>query len=202
MSFRILAITVATIVMACAWLPAAHAAVDTDADGVADAEEERMGINPTVADSDGDGYLDGIELRNGYDPNSPVPAKLAKRIEIDLATQQLHSFLGPYDLGGHAVSTGKRSTPTPRGTFHIASKAPRAWSSRAHLWMPWWMNFVGNGAPASRFGLHELPEWPGGRKEGATHLGRPVSGGCIRLGVGPAKTLYDWAEVGTTVVVR
>jgi lipoprotein-anchoring transpeptidase ErfK/SrfK len=62
--------------------------------------------------------------------------------------------------------------------------------------MPWWMAFKYG------YGLHELPEWPSGKKEGENHLGIRVSHGCIRLGVGPAKWIYDWTPVGTRVEVR
>ena len=58
--------------------------------------------------------------------------------------------------------------------------------------MPFWMQFTGMG-----HGIHELPEWPGGYKEGAAHLGIPVSHGCVRLGIGPAQTVYNWADKGT-----
>jgi hypothetical protein len=66
------------------------------------------------------------------------------------------------------------------------------------LYMPYWMAIT----PDGKYGIHELPEWPGGYKEGANHLGRPVSHGCVRLGVGAAKTVYEWASEGTTVVVH
>ncbi|MDO8622462.1 MAG: L,D-transpeptidase family protein [bacterium] len=186
------------------WTPGGvvHAEVDTDRDGLSDAEEQRLGTDPAVADTDGDSYTDGIEIRNGYDPRDPSPVKLQKRIEIDRKAQLLRYFIGSYELGEHRVSTGKPRTPTPKGTFRIASKKDRAWSSRAQLWMPRWMNFTGRGAPPGLYGIHELPEWRSGKKEGENHLGVPVSGGCIRLGVGPAQSIYAWADVGTTVVVR
>jgi len=95
-----------------------------------------------------------------------------------------------------SVSTGKPGMRTPTGTFAVQSKNKRAWSKSAGLWMPWWMQFTKQGN-----GIHELPEWPGGAKEGASHLGHPVSHGCVRLGVGPAKSLYDWAPVGTTITI-
>jgi len=63
--------------------------------------------------------------------------------------------------------------------------------------MPYWMAFTGAG-----HGIHELPEWPGGAKEGAGHLGIPVSHGCVRLGVGPAGTIYGWANIGDAVYVH
>jgi hypothetical protein len=168
---------------------------DADKDGLSDRMELNFRANPVVADTDGDGFTDGEEIRNGFDPTK-ANEKLLKRIEVNLAKQELYYFLGDVRMGTYVVSTGKASTPTPRGTFTIGSKSKRAWSKAFGLWLPYWMGMAGE-----RFGLHELPEWPGGRKEGASHLGRPVSHGCIRLGVGPAKALYDWAEVGTTVVI-
>ena len=45
--------------------------VDTDGDGICDADELRMGTNPYLMDSDGDGYPDGLELALGSDPLDP-----------------------------------------------------------------------------------------------------------------------------------
>lgn len=68
--------------------------IDSDGDGLTDAEERSLGTDPTKtdtdgdelsdwdevrvyrtnplnADTDGDTYLDGAEVRNGYDPNGP-----------------------------------------------------------------------------------------------------------------------------------
>lgn len=44
--------------------------VDTDADGLTDREEvEVYKTNPTVSDTDGDSFNDGDEVKNGYNPN-------------------------------------------------------------------------------------------------------------------------------------
>lgn len=169
---------------------------DADQDGLSDSDELLFGSNPLYQDSDQDGYLDGNEVDHGYDPMKGGSAKLKKRITITLATQRLSYALGPKTIGTFSVSTGRPGHPTPLGTFTIKDKKPRAWSNSAKLWMPYWMPFIG-----TTYGLHELPEWPGGKKEGEDHLGTPVSGGCVRLGVGPAKALYEWAEVGTEVMI-
>ncbi len=42
--------------------------VDSDNDGVSDADEKRLGTNPYLADTDNDGYIDGDEINNGFDP--------------------------------------------------------------------------------------------------------------------------------------
>jgi hypothetical protein len=45
---------------------------DTDADGLGDREEVKVyGTNPVKADTDGDGFLDGAEVSGGYNPNGP-----------------------------------------------------------------------------------------------------------------------------------
>lgn len=171
---------------------------DYDNDGLSDKLERLLGTDLGNPDTDGDGYSDGQEFSSGYDPLNKEPgARLLKRIEIGIKEQKLRYYIGLMKLGEFPVSTGTYSYPTPLGQFKVDYKSPRAWSARWGLWMPWWMS-VNHGY----FGIHELPEWPGGKKEGADHLGQRVSHGCIRLGVGPAKLLYDWADLGTGVVIK
>lgn len=171
---------------------------DFDKDGLNDKTERLLGTDLGNSDTDADGYLDGEEFNHGYDPLNKEPgAKLIKRIEIGIKEQKLRYYIGLMRLGEFPISTGTTSYPTPLGNYTIDSKSPRAWSARWGLWMPWWMSLQ-----HGYFGIHELPEWPGGKKEGESHLGQRVSHGCIRLGIGPAKLLYDWADLGTGVVIK
>jgi lipoprotein-anchoring transpeptidase ErfK/SrfK len=126
-------------------------------------------------------------------------AKIAegKYIDINLSKQQLSIFENGERLGTYKVSSGKKGMATPTGTFKVMSKAGRAYSKKYNLYMPYWMQFTGQG-----HGIHELPEWKNGYKEGANHLGIPVSHGCVRLGVGPAAKVYGWAEAGTPIVIH
>ena len=119
-----------------------------------------------------------------------------KYIDVDVTKQMMTLFEGSSNLGSYQISSGKASMPTPTGTRYIVSKDPRAWSSKYGLYMPWWNSIGGE------YGIHELPEWPGGYKEGEAHLGTPVSHGCIRLGVGPAQMVYNWADIGTPVYIH
>ncbi|MEA3450001.1 MAG: L,D-transpeptidase, partial [Patescibacteria group bacterium] len=152
--------------------------------------------NLLKADTDEDGHSDGDEIVNGYDPLQNKKVKLSKRIEINTQKQELSYFLSDVRMNTFVVSTGKSSMPTPKGHFKIDEKHERAWSANYGLWMPYWMSLN-----KGRFGIHELPEWPSGYKEGADHLGQAVSHGCIRLGVGDAEFLYKWAEVGIKVFI-
>jgi hypothetical protein len=167
---------------------------DTDNDGLSDRMELNFHTNLIIQDTDGDGYLDGDEIKYGYDPLDPERAELDKRIEINTGDQELSYFLGGVRMEIFPISSGINNS-TPKGYWSVINKHPKAWSPYG-LWMPYWM-----GLGTGKFGLHELPIWPNGYREGEDHLGIPVSHGCIRLGIGSAEFLYNWAEVGTPVFI-
>lgn len=169
--------------------------VDTDNDGLSDRVELKFGTDLKNPDTDDDGYKDGDEIKTFHDPLNKADIELPKRIEVNTGAQMLDYFLGGVRMGSFKISSGKASMPTPKGHYAIINKASKAWSSYG-LWMPYWM-----GMGTGKFGFHELPIWPNGYREGENHLGKPVSHGCVRLGVGSAKFLYEWANVGTPVFI-
>lgn len=132
-----------------------------------------------------------------YSPGNNPGKYPGRFIEINLSEQNLYRFDGTFLVATHSVSTGKWSMPTPEGEYAINNKDPRAYSRKYELYMPYWMSFIG-----SEYGIHELPEWPDGTKEGESHLGTPVSHGCVRLGRGDAQAVYDWVEIGTPVFIH
>lgn len=169
---------------------------DFDSDKLSDRMELNFHTDLTNPDTDGDGFKDGEEVNAGYDPLKSDKIKLTKKIEINTGKEQkLYYFLGDVRMGEFKISSGKANMPTPKGNFKIDGKALRAWSKYG-LWMPYWMSLK-NGY----FGIHELPEWPNGTKEGENHLGTPVSHGCVRLGVSAAEFLYNWAPIGIPVKI-
>lgn len=124
--------------------------------------------------------------------------KTGKYIDVNLAQQVMVIFEDGNVIDSYLVSSGKKGMDSPEGSFKIENKANRAWSKKYNLWMPNWMAIV----PSGEFGIHELPVWPGGFQEGASHLGTPVSHGCVRLGPGNAKRVFDWADLGTPVIIH
>lgn len=122
--------------------------------------------------------------------------KEGRYVHIDLSSQSLTTFQDGVEKATYKVSTGKRGMDTPIGTHKVLLKVKRPWSNKYKLFMPWFIGFTNQS-----HGIHELPEWPGGIKEGANHLGIPVSHGCVRLGVGPAKEVYDFVDIGTPIVI-
>ena len=153
----------------------------------------RGGINVGYGDVDGDGKAELVTLPQRINYSQKY---YSKYIDIDISEQKLRYYLNGKLINAFLVSSGLKSMPTPLGEFTVWQKSPREYSSKYNLYMPWWMSFKPG------YGLHELPEWPSGYKEGVNHLGQRVSHGCVRLGIGPAKTLYDWALIGTRVLIH
>jgi len=129
----------------------------------------------------------------------PVGLTGTKRIEVDVSEQRMAVWQGDSLVWNFVVSTGLAGYPTRRGTFAVQSKIPDAWSSAWGLSMPNWLGIYWAGA--SENGIHALPVINGERLW-AGFLGTPISYGCIVLGIDDAARLYDWADIGTTVVIR
>ena len=148
------------------------------------------------ADTDGDGFKDGEEADYGFNPALAEGARLDVSLRVNLSSQTLDYLLNGYVWKSFPISSGKASTPTPTGEFKVNNKIKKAWSQTYGLWMPYWL-----GLNAGSIGIHELPIWPNGYREGENHLGTPVSHGCIRLGLDAASYIYDRIPVGTTVLI-
>ena len=54
-------------------LKSCDVSIDSDCDGLTNAEEKLYGTDPNNPDTDGDGYSDGVEVQSGYDPLKPAP---------------------------------------------------------------------------------------------------------------------------------
>jgi lipoprotein-anchoring transpeptidase ErfK/SrfK len=136
-------------------------------------------------------------VNDGRTPTDDPYIKEGKYIDINLSKQLLGIYNDGELLGAYIISSGRSGMNTPTGTFHIMRKETNHWSNQYKLWMPYSLQFTGRG----HF-IHELPEWPSGYKEGANHLGIPVSHGCVRLGVGPAENVFNFSEVKTPIYIH
>jgi len=131
----------------------------------------------------------------------PLPLITDRRIVVDISDQHLYAYEKEtlvYDL---LCSTGIDSSPTITGTFQILSKEENAYASSWDLWMPHFMGVYRSG-PDFTNGIHALPTLSSGARLWEGYLGRPVSYGCIVIGVDEAAALYEWAELGALVVIR
>lgn len=126
-------------------------------------------------------------------PAALVPSASGKAIIVNLETMRLALYENGELRGEYPVlSRGKEGTPweTPRGRYVIQTKEPRHFSSIGEVWMPYSMQFYGN------FFIHGWPTFRDG-----TNVPPGYSGGCIRLETSDAKEVYEFATIGTTVMI-
>jgi lipoprotein-anchoring transpeptidase ErfK/SrfK len=119
------------------------------------------------------------------------PAYEDKWIEVILSQQRLLAHEGERVVYQTLVSTGTASNPTVRGTFRIYVKYRRTLMQGPGYYLPnvpYVMYFYRG------YGLHGT-YWH-------NNFGHPMSHGCVNLKTAAAAWLYNWAPVGTKVVVR
>jgi lipoprotein-anchoring transpeptidase ErfK/SrfK len=114
-----------------------------------------------------------------------------RKIEIDLTKQRLYAWEGNKLVYSMQVSTGKRSTPTKKGKFLISSKFR---STR--------MQGPGYDIPNVPYTMYFFEGYAIHGAFWHNNFGTPVSHGCVNLRVPEARKLFNWADIGTLVVVR
>jgi LysM repeat protein len=134
-------------------------------------------------------------------PPSPPPAAVAaKRIVVDKSEQRAYVYQNGEVLWTFVISTGMPGSETWSGTFQVRSKIPEAYAYNWALRMPYWLGFYHTGYLEN--GFHALPIMSSGAILWDGYLGTPVSYGCVILSYPDAETLYNWAEIGTEVIVQ
>jgi LysM repeat protein len=125
-------------------------------------------------------------------PSSSVSAPTAgKWIDVSLANQSLVAYEGQRPVYWATVSTGLPRTPTIKGRFRIYVKLRSTRMSGpgySYPNVPYVMYFY------QGYGTHGT-YWH-------NNFGQPMSHGCVNMTISDAQWLYNWAPVGTLVVVH
>ncbi len=117
--------------------------------------------------------------------------KSGRWVEVSLSKQELVAWEGENPVFTSRVSTGVPAHPTVLGTFRIYTKIRAQAMSGPGYYLPnvpYVMYFYDS------YGLHGT-YWH-------NNFGHPMSHGCVNLPTPAAAWLYDWASVGTPVVVH
>jgi len=134
-------------------------------------------------------------------PPTPTPRPVPhQRIEVDISEQHLYAYEGNTLVYSFVCSTGEPGRDTVPGQYQVLDKIPMAYASTWNLKMPYWLGIYWAGTLEN--GIHALPILPGGQKLWDGYLGQRVSYGCIILSTEAARALYEWAEIGTPVIIR
>jgi lipoprotein-anchoring transpeptidase ErfK/SrfK len=122
---------------------------------------------------------------------APAPGGYGRRVVVDLSSQTVTAYDGASAVASFPASTGHSWTPTPVGRFRIYSRyrSQRMIGPGYNLPnVPYVQYFVGN------YALHGA-YWH-------NQFGTPTSHGCVNLRVGDAAWLWNWAGIGTEVIVQ
>ncbi|MFZ2500553.1 MAG: L,D-transpeptidase family protein [Minisyncoccia bacterium] len=128
-----------------------------------------------------------------------VNASSTKRIVIDLSQEELRAYDADALFLQQPISAGLDLTPTPKGLFWVYKKTPDS--------------YMQGPLPGISDQYYDLPGVPwdlyftedGGAIHGAywhSHFGQQWSHGCVNMVPDQAKRLYEWADLGTLVIVQ
>jgi hypothetical protein len=134
-------------------------------------------------------------------PPSVVPANSGsgRRIIYCVSCQQVWLVEASGLLVRHYAVSGRVNTPAP-GTYRVFSKSPLAWAGHGGITMQYMVRYTWGQTLA--LGFHSIPKRPDGSfLQSEAELGQYRSAGCTRQRLEDARFLYEWAPVGTTVVV-
>lgn len=160
-----------------------------------EAGEEAVRFAPPVQSDHGIDPLPAPKLAI-VKPTAQVPPtpELGRRIIVCLKTQTLSAWDGMTKVKSFYCSTGKNNA-TPAGTFPIREKRVfnRALPKFGSAPIPYSLRLdVVTKGQRRLIAIHSHTSVPR----------RPASHGCIRLKKADAKALFEWAEVGTPVIIR
>ena len=124
-------------------------------------------------------------------PHPTPPPTGVKKIDIDLGDQVLRAYIGSTEVYRCIVSTGRSPYITVTGQFRVYVK---------YLYTP--MSGPGYYLPNVP---HTMYFYRGYAIHGAywhNNFGTPTSHGCVNLSLPDAEWVYNWAPLGTLVVIH
>jgi lipoprotein-anchoring transpeptidase ErfK/SrfK len=122
-------------------------------------------------------------------------AKAQKTIVVSISQQMLWAYKGDQVVLSSSVSTGRAGFDTPVGSFAVLTKLPSqtmegviGGESYNVPDVPWVLYFTNSGHALHGTYWHN-------------NFGTPMSHGCVNLPLDVAAWLYDWAPLGTRVLI-
>ena len=123
-----------------------------------------------------------------------------KLITVDIGKQRLYAWQGGQIVHETAVSTGMALTPTVKGSFKILRKVPLQDMRGPSPYKQFY--------PNGKYHIKDVPHVMYFYQAYAIHaaywhnnFGRPASHGCVNVPLASAEWLFNFADVGTKVMV-
>ena len=147
----------------------------------------------------GGGYWVAMVPRPADGPAVPAGSGSGRRIVYSNSMQRVWLVEQDETPSHTFLVSGRRGVPSP-GTYHVFSKSVMSSAHGGDLRLPYMTRFA-HGRTLS-IGFHGIPLRRNGTPiQSDAELGEYRSAGCVRMNQSNIKTLFDWAPIGTTVVV-
>jgi hypothetical protein len=135
-------------------------------------------------------------------PNTGVPYLSGAGRRVVYSKNQMRVWI----VDGNNVTvrtyrvSGRFGQPTP-GTYQVFSRSSFTCNiDHPNICMRFMVRFA-HGPKGDNIGFHEIPKDNGVPIEADSQLGQALSGGCVRQATADAMFMWDFAGIGTTVVV-
>lgn len=180
--------------------------VVTGAAGVGDGDELLAGaavaVAPTTVPPAPSQTMPPIPTTTLPDPTEiPVGSGEGRRIVYCNSCQRVWLVGEDGELDHTWLVSGRKWVPD-LGEYEVFGKSEHTQNMfYPEIEMNWMVRFTISPNGKNNIGFHEIPTKNGVPMQTEDQLGTHQSGGCIRLAPEAAKTLYDWADIGTKVVV-
>ncbi|MFC6287506.1 L,D-transpeptidase [Nocardioides sp. GCM10027113] len=135
----------------------------------------------------------------GWVPPVPVGAGEGRRVVFSEGQQRVWLVGGAGRVQRSYLVSGSIYDNLDPGTYRVYSRSEQAWGIDDSGTMRWFVRFT-QGENAA-IGFHDIPVDDGRKVQTVDELGTPTSHGCIRQRPRDARALWEFAPLGTTVVV-
>lgn len=134
------------------------------------------------------------------DPAPPADSGSGRRVVFDLSAQRVWLVGAREAVRSTYLVSGSVTDNLGAGSYEVYSRSEHATSYDYSSTMRWMVRFTQGRVAA--IGFHAIPrDHDGEPVQTLRQLGTPTSHGCIRQRPRDAKALWDFAPVGTPVVV-
>ncbi|MEM9514168.1 MAG: L,D-transpeptidase [Actinomycetota bacterium] len=187
--------------------------VETDEAATTDSTESTTTTAPALSPieaSEGQTPTRGEQVQLVDPPPPPPPPEWVlpansgegRRVVYSKSIQRVWAV----DANGVVAKTHKvsgRQTPLdPRpGTYSVWSRSLHTFAIQNPTITWKYMVRFAHGGQGGNIGFHEIPFQYGRPVQSISQLGQPLSGGCVRQATPDAIWMWNWAQLGTTVVV-
>ena len=169
---------------------AQHPARD-DVETVQPRRQPAAGVPTTPAGSDASARAASTEL--------PARSGEGRRVVFSEGRQRVWLVAANGEVERTYPVSGSLHDNLDPGTYEVYSRSEQAWGIDDSGSMKYFVRFAQGDNAA--IGFHDIPIDDGERVQTVAQLGTPLSHGCIRQRRADAKVLWDFAPLGTTVVV-